>query len=173
MRLFIAIRFSKPILETLVRAQQSLARQGARGNFTRQENLHLTLAFLGETEDAEAALAAMRQVCGGGPFSLTVSGAGRFGDLWWAGVEKNPRLTALARSLESALRSRGFSLERRAFRPHVTLVRQLTAPRPVDLRIFPKSMVVREISLMESERVRGILTYTEVGRCPLTEPPEE
>ena len=52
MRLFIAIRLSRPLVETLKQAQRDMRHQGAEGNFSREENLHLTLAFLGETEDA-------------------------------------------------------------------------------------------------------------------------
>ena len=164
MRLFIAIRFSRPVLETLKRAQGELRRQGAEGNFSREENLHLTLAFLGETEDAAGARAAMAEACGeGGPFSLTVSGMGRFGDLWWAGIAKNRRLEELERSLRAALTARGFALEKRDFRPHVTLARQVKSPRPLRLTVPERTMTVRGISLMRSERKEGKLVYTELA----------
>ena len=65
MRLFIAIRLSRPLVETLKQAQRDIRHQGAEGNFSREENLHLTLAFLGETEDAAGALSAMEEVSGG------------------------------------------------------------------------------------------------------------
>ena len=59
MRLFVAIRFSPAVEEALWTAVGDLRRQGA-GTFTRRENLHLTLAFIGETdrlEDARQAVA--------------------------------------------------------------------------------------------------------------------
>ena len=99
MRLFIAIRLSRPLVETLKQAQRDMRHQGAEGNFSREENLHLTLAFLGETEDAAGALSAMEEVSGGGAIRLAVSGVGRFGDLWWAGVEENLRLKTAAENL--------------------------------------------------------------------------
>ena len=76
MRLFIAIRLSRPLVETLKQAQRDMRHQGAEGNFSREENLHLTLAFLGETEDAAGALSAMEEVSGGGAIRLAVSGVG-------------------------------------------------------------------------------------------------
>ena len=50
MRLFVAIQFSPAVRSTLLEAVETLRRQGS-GRFTRPENLHLTLAFIGETED--------------------------------------------------------------------------------------------------------------------------
>ena len=161
MRLFVAIRFSPEVLERLRRAQDDLRRQGASGNFTRTENLHLTLAFLGETTGDAGAKAALEEAGSGGAFELSISGAGRFGDLWWAGIEPNPRLSALADAVQTALRQRGFMIERRRFQPHITLARQLTAPRVPVIRIPKTVMTVTRISLMQSERIGGILVYSE------------
>ena len=85
MRLFLAIQLSPAVREALLTAQDALRRQG-RGSFPPPENLHLTLAFLGEAEDPARARAALSEVsCR--PFSLAVGGPpGHFGDLWWAGV---------------------------------------------------------------------------------------
>ena len=47
MRLFLAIQLSPAVREALLTAQDALRRQG-RGSFPPPENLHLTLAFLGE-----------------------------------------------------------------------------------------------------------------------------
>jgi 2''-5'' RNA ligase len=160
MRLFAALLPAPELRETLLRAQEELRRQGARGGFTREENLHLTLAFLGETENGAAARAAL-ETLGGGPFELALTGAGRFNDLWWAGVEESPRLTALAAQTRDALLSRGFALERRPFRPHITLVRELRCSRPPVLEVPRTAMIVERVSLMRSERIGGKLTYTE------------
>ena len=80
MRLFLAIQLSPAVREALLTAQDALRRQG-RGSFPPPENLHLTLAFLGEAEDPTRARAALSEVsCR--PFSLAVGGPpGHFGDL--------------------------------------------------------------------------------------------
>ena len=58
MRLFVAIRPSPAVRDVLLDAEAALRRQG-RGTFTRPENLHLTLAFVGEAERAAPAQAAL------------------------------------------------------------------------------------------------------------------
>ena len=110
MRLFLAIQLSPAVREALLTAQDALRRQG-RGSFPPPENLHLTLAFLGEAEDPARARAALSEVsCR--PCSLAVGGPpGHFGDLWWAGVRADPALEELAVSLQADLRSRGFCQE--------------------------------------------------------------
>lgn len=48
MRLFIEINFNEDIIEDLVRLQAEFKRCRVAGNFTKPENLHLTLVFIGE-----------------------------------------------------------------------------------------------------------------------------
>ncbi|MBQ7682572.1 MAG: RNA 2',3'-cyclic phosphodiesterase, partial [Oscillibacter sp.] len=62
MRLFIAIRFSDEVRRALAETQSFLRNRGVRGNFTKVENLHLTLAFIGEYADPDGVLDAMRGV---------------------------------------------------------------------------------------------------------------
>lgn len=83
MRLFVAILFPEPVRKALMDTMAQMRAQGAHGNFTRPENLHLTLAFLGETgaEGCRAAMRAVDSVCGSRalfPF------AGRRRPLWRA-----------------------------------------------------------------------------------------
>ena len=55
MRLFIAIPFEPPMLDALTQVQASLKAGGVRGGFTARQNLHMTLAFLGEVRDPRLA----------------------------------------------------------------------------------------------------------------------
>ena len=59
MRLFVAVLLSEPMRQALLDTMAQMRAQGARGNFTRKENLHVTLAFLGET-DAQGCVRAKR-----------------------------------------------------------------------------------------------------------------
>lgn len=160
MRLFVAIQFSPAVRSALLDAVTDLRRQGI-GNFTRPENLHLTLAFIGESQRTAAARAALDAACTGGPVSLTVGGLGHFGDLWWTGVRENRALETLALRVQQALRDQGFSIEDRAWRPHVTLVRRWRGPRP-QAAVRETSMRAERVSLMKSERIGGKLVYTEL-----------
>ena len=161
MRLFIAIRFSREILDSLLRAQEQLRRSGARGNFSAPENLHLTLAFIGESSDT-VTLRRVIDRAAGEAFPLAISGMGRFGDLWWAGVEKNPALELLAERLRSGCRAAGFRIDEKPFRAHVTLARELRSDVPPRVNLPRTEMTVTRVSLMKSERIGGKLTYTEV-----------
>ena len=48
MRLFIAVQFNDEILNTLSGLQDDLCEQGMKGHYSSRENLHLTLAFIGD-----------------------------------------------------------------------------------------------------------------------------
>nr|WP_319488862.1 RNA 2',3'-cyclic phosphodiesterase [uncultured Caproiciproducens sp.] len=170
MRLFISINFNEQIKDSLYGCIQTLKEGSLRGNFTRRENLHLTLAFLGETSKAGSAKQAM-DAAAGDPFELSIGGFGRFprggGDIYWIGVENSAALNSINSRLCTALRREGFSIETRAFRPHLTLGREVLPADGFDRNAFvrsipPMSMNVEEISLMKSEKVGGRLTYSEV-----------
>lgn len=60
MRIFIAVQFSEPARKSVIDCMDSLRRQGVRGNYTRPENLHLTMAFIGETDQPEVAMTVSR-----------------------------------------------------------------------------------------------------------------
>ncbi len=161
MRLFIAINFSDEIKSMLLDATETLKSQVLCGNFTRRENLHLTLAFIGETNRTTDVINCIDSVPAS-PFTLTFGGSGRFGDIWWAGIKRSGELAALAENLQNALCGSGFSIEKREFRPHVTLARELKSDGRITLYIPPAVMTVNRISLMKSERVHGRLLYTEI-----------
>lgn len=174
MRLFTAILLEKSVVESLCAAEAELSRRSAHGNFTRRENLHLTLNFLGESTRVAAVWQAMEKVSRPA-FQLRVKGLGRFrrsgGDLWWAGVEPCPPLLQLQKELADGLRTAGFSLEDRDYRPHLTLGREVVLSDGVDprqLELLPETeMRVRRVSLMRSDRLNGRLTYTELFSHPL------
>jgi RNA 2',3'-cyclic 3'-phosphodiesterase len=168
MRLFYAITLEDQIRRELCSAMQSMRQCFQSGRFSPEENLHLTLVFLGEVapeqlDDAKGALDAAR----GNAFSLHIGGIGCFrrdgGDIYWAGIERTQPLSNLYFSLCTELRGRGFSVERRAFHPHLTLVRQAVLKTECDRSVFVvpmMSMEVDRVSLMLSERSRGRMVYT-------------
>ena len=62
MRLFIAIRLDNKLLGALSRYQGDLKKLGVMGHYTPRENMHITLAFIGEYNDPNAVLEAMEKV---------------------------------------------------------------------------------------------------------------
>lgn len=162
MRLFIAINFDPATKERLLDVQRRL-RACASGNFTRPENLHLTVAFLGEVGEAAAVKRAIsdRFVQ---PVELEFGHVGTFRrDLYWVGVKPSPALDELYQGLVDDLRRVGFSGDwPDRLVPHITLARAVSLRAQPDLSFEPFSMTARRLSLMKSERLAGSLTYTEV-----------
>lgn len=165
MRLFAAICLSPAVRDSLADVIAALRCQG-KGTFTRPENLHLTLAFIGETDRVEEAEAALKRAAVGGSFSVTIEGLGSFDDLWWGGAAENPALERLALGVQQALREVGFPIGERPWQPHVTLVRRWCGPRP-QVDIPPVSMRAEAVSLMKSEQVEGKPVYMEIARVVL------
>ena len=161
MRLFVSINLSDEMRDALITAQDELYDRGVRGNFTSEENMHLTLAFIGEYPDAESVLDALSAVSFT-PFEITLDGMGCFGDLWWAGIQDSPALAAVVRRVRRALAENGIPFDRKRFSPHITLIRKASGKMP-GARIQPVSMTVSAVSLMRSDRGKKGMIYTELG----------
>lgn len=171
MRLFIAINFDQETRQNILAVQQRLRAMGT-GNFSRPENLHLTLVFLGETApvQADAVRDAMNNTTVR-PMSLTFDHVGKFkrdgGDIWWIGLAESSLLLSLQKELCGHLADAGFRLEDRRFSPHITLAREVRPAEPpghVALLEKPFDAQVTAVSLMCSERISGRLVYTEQYR---------
>ncbi len=95
------------------------------------DHLHLTLKFLGDTEEGlvPEIVSAMREASAGiGPFTIRVRGTGGFPNLdrpsvLWVGIEGGDPLGRMAASLDADVAALGFERERRPWSPHVTVAR--------------------------------------------------
>ena len=123
-RLFIAIRPPEEVRDLLIDAMDDSPALRWVGD----EQLHLTLRFIGEVErpiadDIAAALDRIRSPS----FDLEVAGVGRFeqrnGGSVWAGIRPKEPVAALAAKIERAVQQAGLEAEHRAFMPHITLAR--------------------------------------------------
>lgn len=124
MRAFVAIVLPEPMRDEVAR----LAAQVDFGRAVSPENLHLTLAFLGDQppealEAFDAELSALRLPAP----PLAVDGLDVFGGddprVLFASVTDHPDLTALQSSVRRAAHKSGLALAHQRFRPHVTLCR--------------------------------------------------
>jgi len=125
LRLFVAV----PLPEAVQDRLDGLGFGIPGASWVPGENMHITLRFLGEVSNAEAAdiddaLMSVRAPA----FDITLEGVGHFGSLrqtraLWVGVARNPALTHLRDKVESALVRFGQPPESRKFVPHVTLAR--------------------------------------------------
>lgn len=160
MRLFVAITLSEELQKSITATLHEIKKQGIKGRYTPTQNLHLTLAFIGEVKDAEAVKAALETVTYK-PFKLALSETGCFDDILWAGVNGNQGLSSAAKSVRDALSAAGIDYDRKKFIPHITLIRGVTGPaKKVPA---PKGqMMVKKISLMKSSVKDGKRIYTEI-----------
>ena len=160
MRLFIAIQLSDELKTAFVGTMHELKKAGVKGNYTPLQNLHLTLAFIGETKEAALIQEEMKKLSFK-PFRLTLSEMGSFGDVLWVGMKGNQGLAGIAKSVRDSLDKIGVSYDKDKFVPHITIVRkaagkwqQVTPPKG--------EMMVKKISLMKSENKNGKMVYTEI-----------
>lgn len=177
MRLFFALGFSEAVKDALCAAMERMRPCCAQGRFTPRANLHLTLVFLGEVppEKLSDAREAMDGVSAAS-FALQIGGMGCFrqrgGYLYWAGVERSIPLLSLYDSLCEQLQRHGFRFEERAYRPHLTLVRQAILREDCDRSVFTIPVLRSQadsFSLMLSERRDARQVYTEIGSRKLQE----
>ncbi|MDR1833669.1 MAG: RNA 2',3'-cyclic phosphodiesterase [Propionibacteriaceae bacterium] len=174
MRLFVGIRLNAELAAALEAVQQQLRAQGVRARYTRFDNLHLTLAFIGETPFAAEAEAAMARVCAAEfnvPLRLSLSHFGFFhgrgGDTIWVGLGEDPALISFQSALVKELLAAGFDIERRKFRPHVTLARQADS-QDAWVEVPERSMFATEVALIRSEVTKAGREYTDLASfaCP-------
>ena len=183
MRLFVAIELSRQIRDELAKAQHALREFDRLVRWTRDNQMHLTLKFLGEVPDAqvdEIRLAVESAASGSAAFGLTMSGTGCFPPqgqarvVWMGLLDESGSLKDCQRRVEDELNEIGFPPERRPFSAHLTLGRvrddrsggQLrTAVEAID--VSPIRQTIDSVVLMRSELLPEGARYSQVGTWPL------
>jgi 2'-5' RNA ligase len=176
MRLFVALELPDSVHREIERFIARLERELPRARWVRSEGVHLTLAFLGETQGEllPGLSAALRSPFGRqAPLRLRVSGGGTFppgrpARVAWLGVEAPAELAALqAEVSRAAVAAAGIAPEERPFHPHLTLARP-TPPWPREAaerfaaaadRPFGEAFEVRRGVLVESQLGAGGSRY--------------
>lgn len=182
MRLFVAIEPDPIARQHLVRVQQTIRPCVARALWTRPENLHVTVKFIGEVADGDvpAVLDVLHRTEPCGAIELSAGGIvcfppGRATQV--VAVEFGgpgfDRLAALAERLDAALAGLGIARERRRYHAHATLARprearQLhTALVEATGDLFPgPAFLAEELVLFESRLSPQGAQYRAVGRYP-------
>lgn len=163
MRLFYGLRFRPGSLRQVARLRDGLRPSG--GAFSTQDNLHLTLTFLGEIPpDRVPPLRTLTEQIPPAsiPRSLEFSRYGILGrQVLCLEADVSEPLTALQASLCHSLLDLGFSLEDRPFRAHMTLARRWKQAAPALEQ--PLCLAVQDLSLLLSHRPEGRLVYTPIA----------
>lgn len=187
LRLFVAIELDGAVREALGELQREIRSRGLeRLRWTREEGIHLTLKFLGETPEdrvPEIAAAIERAAAGRRPSRLSLGRLGTFGGrrnprVLWVDLDSDSEpLIALQESVDEALSQLGFPREQRRFSPHLTLARV----RPETARDLAAAIedavaavtptrtevAVDEVSLMQSTLGPGGAVYNRLASVAL------
>lgn len=183
MRLFLAIELPENVRAHLLGARQRLEEALPKITFTKFENLHLTLKFLGEVEPKKVAgitesIANIRTA----PIELSGEGIECFPNrgpirVVTAAMRGTlPPLRALVESIEQRCKFLGFEKEQRAYKPHVTLgrarpvlsakFRSVAGEATADLWPGP-SFSPPEFVLMDSQLSPKGSIYSPVAKFPI------
>jgi 2'-5' RNA ligase len=117
--------------DELVSVLRELASARADLKIVRPELMHVTLKFLGDTEEsliedlAARMLGAVKDIS---PFTIRLRGMGAFPSLSnirvvWVGIEDGSALGEIARRLDASVGELGFDRDKKGFVPHLTLAR--------------------------------------------------
>jgi 2'-5' RNA ligase len=183
MRVFIAIELPNEVKAALAALQTDLRQTRADVTWTKPDNFHLTLKFLGEV--AAASLPDITNACvdaatSAPPFSLQVKDTGVFPNvrqpkvLWVGLAGELEKLQSLHRTLDAKLHALGFEKETRSFNPHLTLgrVKSRTNEAAVTAKLLmtelPElSFAVAELVVMQSQLHAAGSIYTPLAHCRL------
>ena len=165
MRLFVAIELDEPFRNHLLKLQDSLRSVVPQVSYTKPQNLHLTLKFIGDFDEKKvpALCDALGAVARGGEFPLRSTGLDLLPEhgpirIIAAAVDGDDKLPALQTAIEDACATQEIPRENRRFRAHITLARARNAlPRSVRPKLVeqfppakPGEMQVRRFALMLS-----------------------
>jgi 2'-5' RNA ligase len=187
-RLFVASELDSAIAQKIAHFSDELRHKAmslapsARITWVRPEQLHVSVRFIGEVDDAQAAAiaAALRHELTVQRFDLIVEGAGAFPPtgaprVLWAGIVRGAEaLCAVEQEVSERLGACGVEREDRPYRPHLTLARVRDASglrsRPLFERLADRrfgATPVDAITLFQSRTSPKGATYVRLQRTPL------
>lgn len=183
-RAFIAFELPERIISSIRNVQDGIKNYGFKVRWVRPENIHLTLKFLGDIEEADTEVVGgtiSEAVKGYGPISLAAKGIGVFPGIKrprviWVGLTgQMESLIDLHESLDENLETIGFPRENRPFKGHLTLGRAKGNIDPK--RLFDameefkgfesETFVANQIILFKSELKPSGAVYTKLRSVSL------
>jgi len=183
MRTFIAITLNSEIKQELAKLQSALKQSQADVKWVNPENIHLTLKFLGEINDEQAAqvketldkIAPQFK-----PYEISISGIGAFPKLdhprsVWVGIGNGKDQTKkIAQAIEDELSKLGFQKDDREFKSHLTIGRVRSPKNKQELKtklqtlnFKPQTLNVQHITFYKSTLTREGPIYTALHKIQL------
>lgn len=130
---FIAIDI--PSSQKIVELSNQIKNSGANVKLVELENIHITLKFLGDTEEQyvdKIEEIIKKSIEGIEPFEIKLTGAGVFPNpnyikVMWIGIKDNGELSKISSNINGKLTGLAFEKEKRSFSPHLTIARVRSA----------------------------------------------
>lgn len=180
MRVFIAVELSDDIKEYIYKKSKLIKKKSIKGNFTDEDNYHITIKFIGEIkEDQIMEITEALETVGNKnqSFSMNLSTLDYFqkgrSKILYFDIENNfDQLNRLFETVEEELYTKGYAKDQRDFTPHITIGRKVRLTMAVDelndlLALDDRTINVETISLMESTRINGRLRYIPLATVKL------
>ena len=178
MRIFIALEIPQRTKDNLARSAMQFRQLATAGNFVATQNYHITLHFLGEV--AESDLIYVQHAMDGirnlpaPTLSLLQFVTLRGSDATVARLKNCPALVELHDKLGERLEQNGFTVEHRAYRPHITVCRKAKFTLPFaevtkNVDVFNAPFIASKVVLYQSVLSKDGPTYTPLYTVTLRE----
>jgi len=167
----------------LVEFEKEIEKTGANVKLVKPENVHITLKFLGDTEEEQIdeieriIKDAVKEI---NSFHIQLKGAGVFPNqnyirVIWIGIEHGEEIATIAHKIDGQFSRLGFKKEKRGFSPHLTVARVKSAKNKEKLlRIVEKykdvefgDIEVDSIKIKKSDLTQKGPVYTTLGEIKI------
>ncbi|HOO44150.1 MAG TPA: RNA 2',3'-cyclic phosphodiesterase [Bacillota bacterium] len=176
MRIFIALLFDEPVKNKIWDMLNEVEEIAEKGNYSRYENLHLTLLYLGETsQEMLGKIIAKLKEIKFKKFSYQTGHLDFFKKaktkkIVYLSVNRSMTLESLQHLVCVKLKELNIDFHSEKYTPHITFGREVSLISDDDLQMVktvPLEILADRISIMESTRIDGQLTYIELDNVPL------
>jgi 2'-5' RNA ligase len=147
--------------ESLVALLRELANSRADLKIVKPDLLHVTLKFLGDTDEEaveDIGLCISDATKGVQPFDVRLTGMGAFPSMSnirvvWVGMKDGAQLGDIARKLDASMNRLGFERDRKGFVPHLTLARTRSGRNMANVQDIIRRNGVTEFGVYHIDRI--------------------
>ena len=164
MRLFIGIKVDQKTQKKINRYFNLFYENKVTGNYCKLSNLHMTLIFLGEIDEARIPL--IKQLIKEVDLKIDeikISKLAMLKEILVGEVENNNEIQDIYNKLKKSLKDNGFIIDSNSLYPHVTLIRKVSNCEKFVGREVNQISKFDRITLFESRRINGELVYIDLG----------
>jgi RNA 2',3'-cyclic 3'-phosphodiesterase len=169
---FFAVKLPKEAKQFLKRWVEMNKEQYPFKRWVHYEDYHITLAFLGFAEQSmlkQIIMQVHETLTGVDPFKLTIDQLGTFGKktnprIFWAGVHHSDSLCSIQKKVYNQCIRTGFELDRKPFRPHITLARKWNGEEPFNDKTLTSITIEGNSLTFQVEEI--VLYETHLNQIP-------